>query len=353
MSESETPPGAGAVRRADRARRVADVLRQQVLAGGYPTGRLPDEAALVRDFAASRNTIRDALALLAAEGLIERRRGVGTVVVGHRHRHPLDRLTGLAETLAAGADSNSAAGSEGAAEAAGSESAAGAGPDDGAVPEVRTKRLLCTPEPHHSHHSQSAAVAGPDDGAAPEVRTKRLLRTPGPHHPHHPRHPQPQPSHQPRGSRTRRLARTGRPGAVRNEVRLAEITRAPAAVAARLGGATVLHLERLRYLDAEPLSLDVSYLPADLGRPLLTADLAGRDVFGLLEEVSGQPLGTAEVTVSPAVADANSAGLLRVPPGSPLFAIERLTRLADGRPVDLEYLRVRGDRMTLHTVLHR
>jgi GntR family transcriptional regulator len=86
---------------------------------------------------------------------------------------------------------------------------------------------------------------------------------------------------------------------------------------------------------------------------VLGADLAGRDVFGLIEEATGQPLGAADVTVAPAVADPNTAALLGVAAGAPLFAIERLSRLADGRPVDLEYLRVRGDRMTLSATLHR
>jgi GntR family transcriptional regulator len=33
--------------------------------------------------------------------------------------------------------------------------------------------------------------------------------------------------------------------------------------------------------------------------------------------------------------------------------VERLTRLADGRPVDLEYIRIRGDRLVLHGELTR
>jgi GntR family transcriptional regulator len=36
-----------------------------------------------------------------------------------------------------------------------------------------------------------------------------------------------------------------------------------------------------------------------------------------------------------------------------VFAIERLTRLADGRPVDLESMHIRADRLTLQATLHR
>src|SRR5690349_16824038 len=86
-------------RRADRARQVADVLRHQVLAGAFPAGQLPRESQLCHDFEASRNTIRDALGLLAAEGLVERLPGVGTTVVTAKYAHGLHRLAGLAETL--------------------------------------------------------------------------------------------------------------------------------------------------------------------------------------------------------------------------------------------------------------
>ncbi len=78
--------------RADRARQLADLLRRQVLTGGYPDGSLPHEAALGTDYRASRNTVRQALDLLRAEGLVERLPGVGTVVVARKYPHGLDRV---------------------------------------------------------------------------------------------------------------------------------------------------------------------------------------------------------------------------------------------------------------------
>jgi GntR family transcriptional regulator len=57
--------------RADQARLVADVLRHQIHAGGYPDG-LPSEADLATEFFVSRNAVREALATLKDEGLIDR-----------------------------------------------------------------------------------------------------------------------------------------------------------------------------------------------------------------------------------------------------------------------------------------
>lgn len=233
-------------RRADRARQVADVLRHQVLAGAF-TGQLPGEAQLCHEFAASRNTVRAALGLLAAEGLVERLPGVGTTVVTEKYPHGLHRLAGLAETL-------------------------------------------------HEH------------------------------------------------------------GEITNEVRALSVVQPPATVARRLlvpPGEPVVYLERVRRLGGVPLSLDLTYLPHDIGVPLLAEDLAHRDVFVLIEQVTGQSLGTADISVEAINADPHSAALLDVPDRAALLMVERVSHLADGRPVDLEWVRFRGDRLTLRTQLRR
>jgi GntR family transcriptional regulator len=118
-------------------------------------------------------------------------------------------------------------------------------------------------------------------------------------------------------------------------------------------GVPVVALERVRLLDGEPLSLDASYLPADIGEPLLGMDLAQQDVFSLLEKELQQPLGSAAVSIEAIIADRTVADLLRVPNGSALLFLERLTFTESGRPIDLEFVRYRGDRMSLSGWLHR
>src|SRR4051812_26630668 len=84
--------------RADQARLVADVLRHQIHAGGYPDG-LPAEADLATEFFVSRNTVREALTTLKAEGLIDRGPRTGTHVAIRKYDHGLDALVGLKETF--------------------------------------------------------------------------------------------------------------------------------------------------------------------------------------------------------------------------------------------------------------
>ncbi len=145
-------------------------------------------------------------------------------------------------------------------------------------------------------------------------------------------------------------------GEVRNEVRLARMAAASAPVATRLEvaiGSDVLCLERRRLVDGEPVSLDLTFVVPDLGEQLLGCDLAGRDVFVLLEQLAGQRLGEAELAIEATCADRSASEQLGVAPGSPLLLVERLTRLEDGRPVDLEYLRLRGDRITFRGTARR
>ncbi|GAA4538436.1 GntR family transcriptional regulator [Amycolatopsis samaneae] len=234
--------------RAERARQVADTLRRQIADAAFADGVLPDEHTLGTRLGASHNAVRDALALLRAEGLITRRQGIGTTVVMPKYGHGLDQLTGLAEAL------------------------------------------------------------------------------------------------------------TGH-GTVTNEVRTAHsVPRPPAAIAERLDlsrDTEVICIERLRRLGGIPLSLDTTYLTADIGRPLLDRDLTGRDLFALIEETTGERLGSAEVAVHAVTAGPDTAALLDIPSGAAIFAIERLTRLADGRAVDAESIHLRADRLTLRATLRR
>ncbi|HEX7277968.1 MAG TPA: GntR family transcriptional regulator [Acidimicrobiales bacterium] len=165
--------------------------------------------------------------------------------------------------------------------------------------------------------------------------------------------------------RLRGLAETFHEGSDRvvNRVLAAEVVPASDFVAGRLEiepGVPVVFIERLRCLDGRPLSLDASYLPADIAAPLLDGDtnggepvLATCDVFALIERSLGTELGMATVCIEAVAADAATAFLLEVALASPLLLVNRLARLVDGRPVDFEFVRYRGDRLSLTAHLVR
>lgn len=69
-------------------RQIAGILRARIGQGEYPPGHvLPSEHHLAVEFGVGRDSIRDALAALRAEGLIETRRGYRS-----RIREPRERV---------------------------------------------------------------------------------------------------------------------------------------------------------------------------------------------------------------------------------------------------------------------
>jgi DNA-binding GntR family transcriptional regulator len=75
--------------RVPKYHRVADALRTEIRTGElHPGQRLPAETALVERFRVSLPTVRQALSVLRAEGLIESRHGIGTFV---KEQHRLQR----------------------------------------------------------------------------------------------------------------------------------------------------------------------------------------------------------------------------------------------------------------------
>lgn len=104
-----------------------------------------------------------------------------------------------------------------------------------------------------------------------------------------------------------------------------------------------IEIQRVRYLNRAPVSLDVSYFPLEIGQRLLEEDLQTRDIFDILENDYALPLGAADLVIDAAVSDEKLSRLLGVEEGCPILRIERLTRTVDGRPIDYEHLFYIGD----------
>ncbi len=100
-----SPPRAAATdeaRSIPRYRSIASAVRHDILVGTYPPGSLlPSEAELAGTFGVTRMTVRQALAGLATEGIIERRHGHGTIVVPIKHQRQPQTTLGLTDELIA------------------------------------------------------------------------------------------------------------------------------------------------------------------------------------------------------------------------------------------------------------
>ena len=133
---------------------------------------------------------------------------------------------------------------------------------------------------------------------------------------------------------------------VRNRVISHKTVPASPRVAERLGlavGTSVAQIKRVRHINRTPVSYEVTYLPHAIGERLRQEDLAGRDIFLILENDFGIPLGHADLQVDATLADEALSRALDVSEGTALLRIERLTHTADGEPLDFEDLLFRGD----------
>ncbi|MFF1794120.1 GntR family transcriptional regulator [Kitasatospora sp. NPDC058263] len=82
--------------------RIADALRAK-LNGDATVASLPSEAGLMETYRVSRTTVKRALDVLATEGLIQSKPGIGWVVVGQEEKPAvLDQITALVAKLSIG-----------------------------------------------------------------------------------------------------------------------------------------------------------------------------------------------------------------------------------------------------------
>lgn len=108
-------------------------------------------------------------------------------------------------------------------------------------------------------------------------------------------------------------------------------------------GALVTRLERLRYLNREPISLDITYIPTWAGERIVRADLERQDLISLLENDCGVILDRAQVEIESQICDEALANALGVRVGGPILHIERRILNTEGAPVLYENLYYRGD----------
>jgi GntR family transcriptional regulator len=127
-------------------------------------------------------------------------------------------------------------------------------------------------------------------------------------------------------------------------------------VAARLNlraGARIVEIERLRFVQDEPVVLTTTFLPHALVPGLERADLTRRSLYEYLETECGLVLARGQRTIEAIGADARQARLLRVRKGAPLVFLQSVSYLADGRPIEYYLALHRGDRSRFEVELLR
>jgi GntR family transcriptional regulator len=109
-------------------------------------------------------------------------------------------------------------------------------------------------------------------------------------------------------------------------------------------GDPVFQLRRLRLANDEPMGLQTAYLPMRLVPGIDEVSFVDTSLYEVLASRYGLHPASARETHRAVLVSREEAGLLRIAPGSPALAAERLTRLADGSPLEYVQSVMRGDK---------
>lgn len=115
-------------------------------------------------------------------------------------------------------------------------------------------------------------------------------------------------------------------------------------------GEEVVLLERVRYLDEEPLGIERTYLNHRLCRGIAKYDLT-RSLYKILRQSYGLKITRAEQTYEAVAATTREAQLLALRRGAPMLCSERTTFLENDEVIEHGTAWYRGDRYKFHTVL--
>jgi GntR family transcriptional regulator len=132
--------------------------------------------------------------------------------------------------------------------------------------------------------------------------------------------------------------------------------RAAAEVAAQLelAARTEVHqLTTLRYLDRQPLSVNVSHFVPGIGERIARIDISGRDLLEVLERDLGQRVERADVEIRAEAMPALEARLLQVEAGEPALRVHRVIRAVGGKPLQMETAVYRADVFSYRLTLRR
>ncbi len=118
-------------------------------------------------------------------------------------------------------------------------------------------------------------------------------------------------------------------------------------VAERLGiavGAPVLHLERQRFANAEPVLLEEVWISMEQFPGIEDYDYSKHSLYEILRERFGIRAGSADEVLEARPATRREADLLQVAPRASLLVISRTLHNMEGRPVETGISAYRGDR---------
>ena len=118
-------------------------------------------------------------------------------------------------------------------------------------------------------------------------------------------------------------------------------------------GAPVIELRRLRFVNNQRIQVVSNFLPYDLCPGVLNVDFTKQSLYAFLYAKYGLEVEHGKRAISAVLASQEEAGLLEVPPGSPLIAIDSISYLGNGTAFEFYQAVHRTDRARFEVDLAR
>lgn len=118
-------------------------------------------------------------------------------------------------------------------------------------------------------------------------------------------------------------------------------------------GSSVIQIDRLRFINDEPIVLVTTYLPYSICPSVLKAQLSHQSLYSYLEKECGLYLVRGRRVIEAVPANEYEALLLEIDKGAPLIKLESISFLENGMPIEYYIALHRGDRSRFEVELVR
>jgi GntR family transcriptional regulator len=118
-------------------------------------------------------------------------------------------------------------------------------------------------------------------------------------------------------------------------------------------GEKVIDIQRLRYINEEPIQLVTTYIPFEICPALASVDLTNRSLYEFLEKESGIFIVKGHRYIEAVLANEHEAALLGIERGSPLLMLDSVSFSENGQPIEYYHALHRGDRSRFEVELVR
>lgn len=118
-------------------------------------------------------------------------------------------------------------------------------------------------------------------------------------------------------------------------------------------GEKVIDIQRLRFINDEPIQLVTTYIPYNICPSLATADLSNQSLYAFLEKECGINITKGHRYIEAVLANEYEAAQLGIERGAPLLMLDSVSYSESGQPFEYYHALHRGDRSRFEVELVR